>query len=180
MDSQLIVSPVGELFWRGKNIKCALGRSGVFTDKKEGDGATPAGDFPVREIWWRADRVHPFESRLLVRPILEDDGWCDDPGDPHYNRHVKVPYPGSHEKLWREDNLYDIFIVLGHNDDPPEPGRGSAIFLHIAAENYAPTEGCIAVAFDDLVWLARGLRPEMMVRVLALAEDFSGPGLDSG
>jgi L,D-peptidoglycan transpeptidase YkuD (ErfK/YbiS/YcfS/YnhG family) len=89
---------------------------------------------------------------------------------------VKVPHPGSHEKLWRADNLYDIFIVLGHNDDPPEPGRGSAIFLHVTAENYPSTEGCVAVAFDDLVWLARELGPETMVRVLAVAQDFPAPG----
>ncbi|MDP7166287.1 MAG: L,D-transpeptidase family protein [Nitrospinota bacterium] len=172
----MVVSPAGELSWRGKKIKCALGRKGVYPEKKEGDGATPAGDFPVREIFYRPDRVDGLETSLRLSPIAEDDGWCDDPGDPQYNRRVKVPHPGSHEKLWRADNLYDIFIVLGHNDDPPEPGRGSAIFLHVTAENYPSTEGCVAVAFDDLVWLARELGPETMVRVLAVAQDFPAPG----
>ena len=89
-------------------------------------------------------------TALPVRPLAEDDGWCDDPAHPDYNRPVKRPFPASHEAMWRDDHLYDIVVVLGHNDDPPRPPLGSAIFLHLAKPDYAPTEGCIALARPDL------------------------------
>ena len=83
-------------------------------------------------------------------PIREHDGWCDDPADPLYNRPVTLPYDASHEKMWREDDVYDIVVELGHNDDPPVPGLGSAVFLHVAKPDYEATEGCIALSEADL------------------------------
>ena len=82
--------------------------------------------------------------------IAPDDGWCDAPDDAAYNRPVKLPYPASAERMWRDDGLYDLVVVLGYNDDPPEAGRGSAIFLHLARPDYAPTQGCVALARPDL------------------------------
>lgn len=81
------------------------------------------------------------------------DGWCDDPEDSRYNQHVLLPYPGRHERLWREDHRYDIIIVIGYNDDPVRKGKGSAIFLHIAGEIFQPTEGCIAMTQNDILEL---------------------------
>ncbi len=139
-------------FLAGKRLyRCALGRSGIRRDKREGDGATPAGRFPLRRVLYRADRLPRPETALDVAAISPEDGWCDDPDDPLYNRPVRLPYPGRHERLWRRDGLYDVIVVLGHNDAPPVPGAGSAIFLHVAAPDYAPTEGCIALARDDLL-----------------------------
>ena len=118
--------------------------------KREGDGATPIGAWPMRRLLYRADRVGVPPTRLPAHPIAPEDGWCDDPADPAYNRPVRLPYAGRHERLWREDGIYDLIVVLGHNDDPVLPGAGSAIFLHLAKPDYGPTEGCVALAPEDL------------------------------
>jgi len=144
------VYPDNRLEIAGKALRCALGKAGVTRDKREGDNATPVGAFPLRRVLFRADRLSAPETGLHVAPIAPDDGWCDAPGDARYNRHVTLPYPASHETLWRDDHVYDIVVVLGHNDDPPVPGRGSAIFMHVARPGYAPTEGCVALALPDL------------------------------
>ena len=146
----ILVEPDGFLIWRGRRLRCALGRSGVSATKREGDGATPAGSFLLRRVLFRPDRTPAPPGWLPVRPIAPTDGWCDDPADPLYNRPVSLPYPGRHERLWRDDGLYDVVVVLGHNDDPIVPGDGSAVFLHVAGDDYAPTEGCVALAIEDL------------------------------
>ena len=144
---------LGPLAWR-----CALGRGGIRTDKQEGDGATPVGVLPLRRVFYRADRVAPPACRLPVEPLSPADGWCDDPADAAYNKRVTLPHPARHETLWREDGLYDLVGVLGWNDAPVVRGRGSAIFLHLARPDLAPTEGCIALAERDLrAALAAGL-----------------------
>lgn len=126
-------------------------------DKREGDGATPAGRFPLRRVLHRPDRLAaPPQSFLPTSPIGPQDGWCDDPADPFYNRPVILPYGTSHERLWRDDRLYDVVVVIGHNDDPPASGLGSAVFIHVATENYAPTAGCVAFALNDLLEILAG------------------------
>ena len=139
----------------GRWVRCALGRSGVAPaqDKREGDGCSPLGLWPLRRLLYRADRLACPLTALSASPIAPDDGWCDSPGDAAYNRPVKRPYGASSEAMWRADGLYDLVLVLGHNDDPPRFGLGSAIFLHIAKDDYAPTEGCVALARDDLLAL---------------------------
>ena len=146
----LIVSASGKARWGTWHMRCALGRGGATREKREGDGATPVGAWPMRRLLYRADRTGPPKSRLPASPIEPEDGWCDDSKDPAYNRPVALPYPGRHERLWREDALYDLLVVLGHNDDPVVPGLGSAIFLHAARPDYGPTEGCVALARPDL------------------------------
>ncbi len=96
---------------------------------------------------------------LESRPIDQGDGWCDDPADPAYNTPVRLPYSGRHERLWRDDRLYDLVIVVGYNDAPVIPGRGSAIFIHLATADYAPTAGCVALALGDLQRLAAACAP---------------------
>lgn len=151
--------PAGfETAW-GERLRCALGRGGVVRDKREGDGATPAGIWPVRRLLYRPDREALPDTALPVSPISETDGWCDDPGDPAYNTPVTLPYPARCEALWRADALYDLVVVLGYNDDPPVAGLGSAIFLHVARPDYGPTEGCVALAADDLRRAVARLRP---------------------
>jgi L,D-peptidoglycan transpeptidase YkuD (ErfK/YbiS/YcfS/YnhG family) len=130
---------------------CALGRSGLSANKREGDGATPIGRFQFRRLLYRADRVPHIDTHLPARHIEPDDGWCDDPASPDYNRPIRLPHPARHEELWRTDHLYDLVVVIGHNDAPVVPGAGSAVFVHIAQEDWSPTAGCIAFAREDLL-----------------------------
>lgn len=162
-----IVTADGQLDLGDRKVRCALGPAGVVpaSEKREGDGATPAGVWPIREVWYRPDRGPPPATEIRVHCLAEDDGWCDDPADPAYNRHVKLPYPASAEHLWRDDAGYDIIVVLGHNDDPVVPGLGSAIFLHIARPDYAPTAGCVAVTREDLEDLLDQVRPGDAVEI---------------
>lgn len=147
------VTADGILAAGNRRFRCALGRGGITLDKREGDGATPAGDFPLRQVLYRADRVSRPKTGLPVTAIAPDDGWCDAPGDRNYNRAVKHPYPASAERLWRDDGLYDLVVVVGYNDDPVQPRKGSAIFIHVAAADFTPTEGCVALAMPDLLAL---------------------------
>jgi L,D-peptidoglycan transpeptidase YkuD (ErfK/YbiS/YcfS/YnhG family) len=149
-------SPIrGTAYWGKHSVRCALGRNGVIaeTAKREGDGATPVGSFTLRRVLWRSDRLPQPETRLSCIAIRQSDGWCDDPKHAEYNRPVSLPFAGSAEHLWRDDHLYDVVVVLGHNDDPPHAGMGSAIFLHVAKPDFAPTEGCVAMTKEDLVAL---------------------------
>lgn len=142
---------------------CAIGRNGFVARKCEGDGGTPLGRWPLREALFRADRlgVRPGNG-LVLRAIRRDDGWCDAAEDRNYNRRVRHPYPASAERLWREDRLYDLVVVVGHNDVPRRRGGGSAIFLHVAdgrPGTFRPTAGCVALAAADLMRLLRVIGP---------------------
>ncbi len=152
-------------------VRCAFGRSGALlaADKREGDGATPLGTWPIRRLLYRPDRGLPHTA-LETAPIQPDDGWCDDPSDAAYNRPVRLPYLASAEAMWRDDHLYDLVLVLGHNDDPPVAPMGSAIFLHLAKPEYAPTEGCVALARADMEQLLAEVRPGDQIRIGAAPE----------
>ena len=149
----------------GPWTRCTLGRSGVVAaaDKREGDGATPSAVLALRAVLHRPDRVRLPACALPVRAITPADGWSDDPADPLYNTLVPLPHPHRHERLWRDDGLYDLVVTLGWNDDPPTPGRGSAIFLHCAGGGAGPdpppTEGCVALPRDELLALVPRLSP---------------------
>ncbi len=146
----------------GLRVRCALGKGGIRRRKREGDGATPAGSFALEQVLWRGDRGQRPVTGLPVRPIRRSDGWSDAPADRNYNRAVSHPYPASAERLWRDDGLYDVLVVLDYNRRPRVRGRGSAIFMHVARPNFVPTEGCVALAERDLrrllVRIQRGAR----------------------
>jgi L,D-peptidoglycan transpeptidase YkuD (ErfK/YbiS/YcfS/YnhG family) len=163
-DSALGWASLGEKRWR-----CAVGAGGVREDKVEGDAATPAGQYPLRRIYFRNDRLVLPKVRLPARPIGEHDGWCDDPHSPSYNRLVRIPNEWSHEKMWREDGLYDLVVVVGYNDDPAEGEWGSAIFLHIARDDMSATQGCVAFARNDLLELVALIGPGTRLNVLSLS-----------
>lgn len=152
----------------GQTVRCALGKSGVIAaaDKREGDNRSPLGTWAIRRVLYRPD-VYPDGPRtaLETAPIAPDDGWCDAPGDPAYNRPVKLPYAASAERLWRDDAVYDLIGILAHNDDPPVPGQGSAIFLHLAREGYPGTEGCVALARADIEALLAKAAPGDAIRI---------------
>lgn len=158
------------LTFKGRALPCAIGRAGACpaAEKREGDGRTPLGIWPIRAVLLRPDRVAPPDALGALRPpgvprlpwrwLRPEDGWSDDPRDPAYNRPVRHPHGFSAERLWREDGLYDALLVLGHNDAPPAPGAGSAIFLHCWNDG-APTQGCVAIERAALWALLPELAP---------------------
>jgi L,D-peptidoglycan transpeptidase YkuD (ErfK/YbiS/YcfS/YnhG family) len=131
-------------------LPVALGRSGVKANKREGDGATPRGRFRLKRLWWRADRHPRPATRLPVRRIMPQDGWCEDPADRRYNRPVNVPPGSKADRLARKDGLYDFVIEIDHNTRPRVAGRGSAVFIHVARPGFAPTAGCVALTMGSL------------------------------
>lgn len=141
----------GFLDLAGRRVRCALGRSGVIaaSAKREGDGASPAGTWPFRLVLYRSDRGAAPATRLPARALNRGDGWCEAPADAFYNRLVTLAGAGA-DRLWRDDSLYDLIVVLGHNDAPVVPGAGSAIFLHVARPDFSPTQGCVALDRPDL------------------------------
>lgn len=155
----------GVVRWDDRQAPCALGPGGIRRDKREGDGVTPAGLFPLRRILYRADRIERPRTTLPVAAIEPDDGWCDAPRDLAYNTHVKLPFDASHEVLWRDDHLYDLLVVVGHNDDPVLAYGGSAIFLHLARDDFSPTHGCIAMRREDLEALIEASDRATMLKI---------------
>jgi L,D-peptidoglycan transpeptidase YkuD (ErfK/YbiS/YcfS/YnhG family) len=147
--------------------RIALGRSGISALKREGDGATPLGRFPIRFVLYRPDRLARPRVPFAVRAIRADDGWCEDPADRNYNRLVKLSPGSTADRLKRDDHLYDLVLVLGHNDKPRIKGKGSAIFVHVAREGLMPTAGCIALSRRDLRALLAELRrgTEILVKL---------------
>ena len=146
--------------------QAALGRGGIRVLKREGDGGTPLGRFPVRQVLYRADRVRRPRTRLPLRAIRDRDGWCEDPADRNYNRPVKLDEGRRAESLKRDDHLYDLVLVLGYNDRPRVKGKGSAIFIHLAREGFQPTDGCIALSRHDLTMLLAELEPDSTIWIL--------------
>lgn len=154
MDLDLIVKRAGE-GWQAsygdKVWRAAVGKGGIQAEKTEGDGVSPIGCWPIRRVLYRADKLKTAPISVFeTAAINPQDGWCDAADHPDYNRPVRLPFAASHEEMWRKDDLYDIVVVLGQNDDPIVPGGGSAIFLHVASEGYGPTAGCAALTLEDL------------------------------
>lgn len=148
----IYVDSNGTVEWNGNIVPCAIGASGMTADKREGDQATPTGCFALRRVYYRPDRVSRPRTGLPVDPLDPLDAWSDEPGDAAaYNSMVRQPYPTSVELMWRDDYLYDIVVTIGFNDDPAAPGKGSAIFLHIARPDFSPTKGCVAVSMENLL-----------------------------
>jgi L,D-peptidoglycan transpeptidase YkuD (ErfK/YbiS/YcfS/YnhG family) len=144
---------------------CALGRTGTSSRKREGDGATPVGAFRFKAVLYRPDRVPRPRSGLPVTAITPASGWCDDPRHRLYNRPVTLPFAASHERLWRDDRLYDLVAVIDFNLERPVPGLGSAIFLHLARDDLAPTAGCVAVSLQTMQHLLPRLDGRTIIRV---------------
>jgi len=144
----------------------SLGSGGRRARKREGDGATPIGIWPIRCVLYRPDRIARPRTAIPVARIRRSDGWCDAAGDRNYNRPVRLPYPASAEQMWRDDGLYDIVVVLGHNDRPRVAGGGSAIFMHLMRPDGAPTAGCVAFRKRHLLHVLRWLGPRASVRIV--------------
>ncbi len=143
----------GTLSAGGKTYPCTIGRSGVIDPEKktEGDGKTPLGVYPLRTLYYRADRVAKPATGLPLRVLTPQTGWCEDPSHPDYNREISLPHPAVTDHMTRDDALYDYVVVIGHNDSPVVPGKGSAIFIHIAKPEWTPTAGCVGLKTPDML-----------------------------
>ena len=146
-------------------LKCALGKAGLTNNKREGDSKSPMGEWGIEYIYYRADKINAPECCFDLTPISSNDGWCDDPEHAAYNRPVKLPFEFSHEKLFRDDDLYDIVVVLDHNYHKPVAGEGSAIFMHIARPDYSGTEGCVALNKNDLLEVLKIAAKNSKIRI---------------
>jgi L,D-peptidoglycan transpeptidase YkuD (ErfK/YbiS/YcfS/YnhG family) len=147
----------------GRTIPVALGRGGIRANKREGDGGTPKGTFRPRQLWWRADRYARPRTFLAVRTIGPEDAWCEDPESRHYNQPVRLDRSGGGDRLMRDDALYDFIVEIDHNASPRIKGRGSAVFLHLARENFAPTAGCVSMTRSEMLRLLQRLGPDTRI-----------------
>lgn len=151
----MIVVKKNTLTYNDKSFQCAIGKSGTAEKKIEGDGCTPLGTYLIKEVFYRSDRVNLPKISFPTTAIESDFGWCDDINSEEYNKFIKFPFKESAERLFRSDNIYDIVCVLNYNLDPIVKNKGSAIFLHIARDDYLGTQGCVAISKKDLVILLK-------------------------
>ncbi|MEM5477266.1 L,D-transpeptidase family protein [Pacificibacter sp. AS14] len=150
----IVVTKWGARFM-GRRFPCSIGKGGITSDKREGDGASPRGAHAMPGVLYRADRTPPITGEM----ILPRDLWCDAPDHPDYNLLVKAPFGQSHEKLRRGDRLYDLVVITDWNWPAATAHKGSAIFVHRWRRPRYPTEGCVAFRADHLRWIAEHLTP---------------------
>lgn len=164
----LVETRAGRLGHRGQSYRAAIGKGGPLPllEKREGDGATPLGRFRLLGALLRPDRVVPPQTALPWRWLRPCDGWSDDPADPDYNRPISHPHRFSAERLWRDDHVYDVVLAISHNSEPVVPGLGSAVFLHLARPDWAPTEGCVAVAAETMLAILPHLAAGEVVEIV--------------
>ena len=153
------------LYFDKYKIKCAIGKRGITSKKKEGDNKTPMGSFTFISIFYRKDRISKIKSKLKKNSIKKNMGWCDDISSKHYNKMIKFPFDLSAEKLWLKNNVYDVIIVINYNLKPIIKNKGSAIFLHIAKKNYAHTRGCVAITKKNMILLASKINNKTKITI---------------
>ncbi len=147
-------------------MRCAIGKKGIGYKRKEGDLITPIGQFKIKYILYRKDRVK-ISTKLKKKIIKKNMGWCDDPVSSHYNKLIKLPFAYNHEKLFKKENIYDIILVLNYNMNPVKKNKGSAIFIHVAKNNFKKTKGCVAIKKINLIKLIRKINPYTEIKIYA-------------
>jgi len=145
-------------------VKCAIGKKGIGNKRKEGDLITPKGQYRIKYILYRKDRVK-ISSKLKKKIIKKNMGWCDDTKSKHYNKLVKLPFTYSHEELYKKENIYDIVLVLNYNMNPIKKNKGSAIFIHVAKKKFKKTKGCVAIKKTNLMKLIKEISPNTKVKI---------------
>jgi L,D-peptidoglycan transpeptidase YkuD (ErfK/YbiS/YcfS/YnhG family) len=159
----IIINKSGYLKYKNLKFRCALGKAGIGKKKIEGDSITPRGKFNIVKIYYRSDRVKKISSKYRLIKISKNMGWCDDPNSKKYNQLINLPTKYTHEKLYRKDNVYDLLIVLNYNMSPISKNKGSAIFIHIARQNYKKTSGCVAIKKPHLIKLIKTIKKKTKV-----------------
>ena len=153
------------LIYKKYKVKCAIGKRGIDKKKREGDLITPKGNFNIKNVFYRKDRIKNLRTKLKKIIINKNLGWCDDPKSKNYNKLIKYPFNYSSEKLYRKDKIYDIILVLNYNMNPIKKNRGSAIFIHITKNNYSHTKGCVAIKKIQLKKLVNLINKNTKVKI---------------
>jgi L,D-peptidoglycan transpeptidase YkuD (ErfK/YbiS/YcfS/YnhG family) len=153
------------LTFNNYRIKCAIGKRGIGKKKKEGDLITPVGLFKIRFLLYRKDRNKKLTTNLKKYIIRKNMGWCDDPKTRKYNKLITTPFKYSYEKLYKKENIYDLILVLNYNMNPIIKNKGSAIFIHIAKNNYSNTAGCIAIKKKQLLKILKNIKSDTKVKI---------------
>jgi L,D-peptidoglycan transpeptidase YkuD (ErfK/YbiS/YcfS/YnhG family) len=161
----IIIKKTGYLQYKNLKFRCALGKAGIKKKEKEGDNVTPKGKFKITSMYYRPDRIKNIITAIKKIKIKKNMGWCDDPDSHFYNQQISLPNKFSHEKLYRNDNLYDLILVLNYNANPIIKNKGSAIFIHIAKRNYKKTKGCIALKKKDLIELISKIKKNTKIKI---------------
>jgi L,D-peptidoglycan transpeptidase YkuD (ErfK/YbiS/YcfS/YnhG family) len=163
----IIVRKSGHLIYKNLKYRCAIGKAGIKKKQKEGDNITPKGTFKITRVYYRSDKIKNISTSIKKIKINKNMGWCNDSKSPFYNREIKLPSKFSFEKLYRNDNLYDLLAVLNYNTNPVKKNKGSAIFIHIAKKRFKPTAGCIALQKKDLMNLMRVVKKNSKIKISA-------------
>jgi len=154
------------LLYKDYKLKCAIGKSGITSFKKEGDFSTPKGTFKLGKLYYRKDRIGTLKYNLKKKIIKKNMGWCDDSRSRKYNKEINLPSKFRAEKLYRKDKIYDLFINIEYNYKPTKKNKGSAIFLHLANKKYRPTKGCIAISKKDFLKLISSIKKNTKISIL--------------
>ena len=161
----IIVKKSGYLKYKNLKFRCALGKAGIKKKEREGDNVTPKGTFKIPKIYYRQDKIKNIKTLIKKIKIKNNMGWCDDSTSSFYNRQIKLPSQLSHERLYRNDNLYDLILVLNYNTNPIIKNKGSAIFIHIAKKYYRKTKGCIALSKENLIELVSKIKKKTKIKI---------------
>ena len=161
----IIVKKSKYLKYKNFKFRCSLGKAGIKKKEKEGDNITPRGIFKIICIYYRSDRIKKITTALKKIKIEKTMGWCDDPKSSFYNKEIKIPNKFNYEQFYRKDNLYDIIVPLNYNTNPILKNKGSAIFIHIANNNYKPTAGCIGIKKSNLIKLLSIIKKNTKVKI---------------
>ena len=153
------------LLYKDYRLKCAVGKRGIGKKKKEGDLITPVGEFKIKFILYRKDRVKNLKTTFKKIPITKKMGWCDDSKSNKYNKLIKYPFKYRSENLFKKDNIYDIILVLNYNMNPVKKNKGSAIFIHIAKKDFRNTEGCVAIKKNELIKIVKNLKANSLIKI---------------
>ena len=161
----IIINKSGYLKYKNLKFRCALGKSGIKKKTREGDNVTPKGTYKILKVYYRKDRIKKIKAPFKKIKITKKIGWCDDVKSKCYNKQIGTPTSLSHEKLHRNDNIYDIICVINYNTKPIVINKGSAIFLHITRGNYKNTRGCIALKKNHLLKLLASIKKHTKIKI---------------
>lgn len=146
------------------NFICTIGKNGISKKKVEGDKKTPAGTFEIENLYYRKDRLIKPSTKLKCVEIKKNMGWCDDIKSKNYNKLIIIKKKIKHEKLFRNDNKYDLLIPIKYNFKKRIAKKGSCIFIHLT-KNYKPTAGCVALQKKDFLILLKLINKNTKINI---------------